>query len=110
MAPETKKEGELGESDAADHQITINYDTDRVFGFSIDLYSVTPMDTQQPQQSRRRLPNVQFRVLIIGRANAGKTSILQRICETTESPTIYRGNERVCGPILFACESVLTAD
>ncbi|KAH8983047.1 hypothetical protein EDB86DRAFT_2811887, partial [Lactarius hatsudake] len=31
-----------------------------------------------------------FRVLIIGRANAGKTSILQRICETTESPIIYR--------------------
>ena len=28
MAPETKKEGELGESDAADHQITINYDTE----------------------------------------------------------------------------------
>ncbi|KIN98658.1 hypothetical protein M404DRAFT_57289, partial [Pisolithus tinctorius Marx 270] len=31
-----------------------------------------------------------FRVLIIGRANAGKTSILQRVCETTESPQIYR--------------------
>ena len=34
--------------------------------------------------------NVQFRVLIIGRANAGKTSILQRVCDTTESPVIYR--------------------
>ena len=33
--------------------------------------------------------NVQFRVLIIGRANAGKTSILQRVCDTTESPEIY---------------------
>ncbi|KAJ7655513.1 hypothetical protein B0H17DRAFT_956344, partial [Mycena rosella] len=31
-----------------------------------------------------------FRVLIAGRANAGKTSILQRVCETTESPEIYR--------------------
>ncbi|KAI9432369.1 hypothetical protein H4582DRAFT_1821141, partial [Lactarius indigo] len=39
-----------------------------------------------------------FRVLIIGRANAGKTSILQRICETTESPVIHRGSEEVCGP------------
>ena len=37
-----------------------------------------------------RLPNVKFRVLIIGRANAGKTSILQRVCDTTESPQIYR--------------------
>ena len=36
------------------------------------------------------LPSVKFRVLIIGRANAGKTSILQRVCDTTESPEIYR--------------------
>ena len=37
-----------------------------------------------------RTPDVRFRVLIIGRANAGKTSILQRVCDTTESPVIYR--------------------
>ena len=47
-----------------------------------------------------RVPNVQFRVLIIGRANAGKTSILQRVCDTTESPVIYRsgpsGTSQVC--------------
>jgi hypothetical protein len=34
--------------------------------------------------------DLKFRVLIIGRANAGKTSILQRVCDTTESPEIYR--------------------
>jgi hypothetical protein len=35
-------------------------------------------------------PNyVRFRVLIIGRANAGKTSILQRVCDTTDSPEVY---------------------
>ena len=49
------------------------------------------------EQARRRIPNFQFRVLIIGRANAGKTSILQRVCETTESPTVYRGKEKVRG-------------
>ena len=38
---------------------------------------------------RRRLPDVKFRVLIVGRANAGKTSILQRVCDTTESPITY---------------------
>ena len=42
------------------------------------------------QQNQFKAPNVQFRVLIIGRANAGKTSILQRVCDTTESPRIYR--------------------
>ncbi|KAI9432345.1 hypothetical protein H4582DRAFT_2083659 [Lactarius indigo] len=47
------------------------------------------------RQHRRLIPEIQFRVLIIGRANAGKTSILQRICETTESPVIHRGREEV---------------
>jgi hypothetical protein len=73
-----------------------------------DTYSVVaPMDTQQP---RRRIPKVQFRVLIIGRANAGKTSILQRVCETTESPVIYRGKkkeEEVRGPNVMS-ESLIS--
>jgi hypothetical protein len=30
-----------------------------------------------------------FRILIIGRANAGKTTILQKVCNTTEKPVIY---------------------
>ncbi|KAG2072223.1 hypothetical protein BDR04DRAFT_981253, partial [Suillus decipiens] len=32
-----------------------------------------------------------FRILTIGRANAGKTTILQRICDTRENPEIYNG-------------------
>jgi GTPase SAR1 family protein len=60
---------------------------------------VALMDTQQP---RRRIPKFQFRVLIIGRANAGKTSILQRVCDTTESPVIYRENEEVRGPTFLS--------
>src|SRR6266850_685478 len=41
-----------------------------------------------------RVPSsVMFRVLIIGRANAGKTSILQRVCDTTKSPEVYRHDE-----------------
>ncbi len=51
------------------------------------LDTVAPMNTNQP---RRQVPKIQFRVLIIGRANAGKTTILQRVCDTTESPNIYR--------------------
>ncbi|KAH9056825.1 hypothetical protein EDB87DRAFT_1164094 [Lactarius vividus] len=54
--------------------------------------TVGSVDTQQPL---RQLPSIQFRVLIIGRANAGKTSILQRVCETTDSPVIHRGQEEV---------------
>ena len=61
------------------------------------------------RQSPRRIPDIRFRVLIIGRANAGKTSILQRVCNTTGSPVIYRGNEEVRGPT-FDREADLTAD
>jgi GTPase SAR1 family protein len=50
------------------------------------------------EQTHRRIPNIQFRVLVIGRANAGKTTILQRVCDTTESPNIYRGGKEVRGP------------
>ena len=60
---------------------------------------IAPMDTQQ---SRHRVPEIQFRVLIMGRANAGKSSILQRVCDTTGSPVIYRGNEEVRGPTFLS--------
>jgi GTPase SAR1 family protein len=47
------------------------------------------------EQTRRFIADLQFRVLVLGRANAGKTTILQRVCETTESPKIYREGEEV---------------
>ena len=43
----------------------------------------------------RIIPGFKFRVLVIGRAKAGKTSIQQRVCETTEYPKIYRGGREV---------------
>jgi GTPase SAR1 family protein len=30
-----------------------------------------------------------FRILVVGRANAGKTTLLQRICNTTEKHEIF---------------------
>ena len=62
--------------------------------------SLSPAPSPAPAPNTRA-PNVQFRVLIIGRANAGKTSILQRVCDTTESPVIYSSGRsgprrRVC--------------
>ncbi|KAG2057911.1 hypothetical protein BDR06DRAFT_129299 [Suillus hirtellus] len=38
---------------------------------------------------------VRFRVLILGRANAGKTTILQKVCNTMDRPEIYdtKGNK-----------------
>ncbi|KAI6010219.1 hypothetical protein EDC04DRAFT_2769947 [Pisolithus marmoratus] len=32
-----------------------------------------------------------FRILVMGRANAGKTTILQRVCNSTGKPEIFDG-------------------
>ncbi|KAI6094293.1 GTP-binding protein, partial [Pisolithus croceorrhizus] len=38
-----------------------------------------------------------FQILVMGRANAGKTTILQRVCNTTDQPEIANGKgEKVC--------------
>jgi hypothetical protein len=61
------------------------------------------------KQIRPIIWDLQFRVLVIGRANAGKTTILQRVCDTTESPKIYRGGEEVRSTN-FVYKSDLTGD
>ena len=53
--------------------------------------------TEDIERQRKRAQNLRnrtsrFRVLIIGRANAGKTTILQRVCNTTEQPKIFNRN------------------
>ena len=72
-----------------------------------------PMGNAQSHTTRtaksRRLPEIKFRVLVIGRANAGKTSILKRVCETTESPTIYRAGKEVRRPNFCFTSRVLQA-
>ena len=36
-----------------------------------------------------------LRILIVGRANAGKTTILQKLCNSTEDPKIFSKGRRV---------------
>ena len=54
-----------------------------------------PLVIAMQQSSGRQLPNIRFRVLIIGRANSGKTSILQRVCDTTQNPVIRRRSSSI---------------
>jgi GTPase SAR1 family protein len=55
------------------------------------------MDNEDRDPLREELKEKcqRFRILIIGRANAGKSTILKRICDTTEEPEILdsEGNE-----------------
>ena len=46
-----------------------------------------------PATFHRTLQQDKYRILIVGHANAGKTSILQRVADTTNSPSVYRGNK-----------------
>src|SRR3984957_16107177 len=44
---------------------------------------------------RKKFPR--FRILILGRANAGKTTVLKKMCETNENPIIHDwGGSEVC--------------
>ncbi|KIN99266.1 hypothetical protein M404DRAFT_820678 [Pisolithus tinctorius Marx 270] len=50
-----------------------------------------------PAEAKKHIDRIpRFRILVMGRANAGKTTILQRVCNTTDQPEIFDGNgERV---------------
>ena len=52
------------------------------------LTSCTDMDDIETASNIRE-KYTHFRILVIGRANAGKTTLLQRVCNTTEEPCIY---------------------
>ncbi|KAG6862105.1 hypothetical protein C0995_005915 [Termitomyces sp. Mi166 len=41
-----------------------------------------------------------FRILVIGRANAGKTTLLKRVCNTDEDPCIYNEKKNLLEPTL----------
>ena len=64
------------------------------------------LERQRIRAENLRRNTQHFRVLVIGRANAGKTTILQRVCNTTEQPKIFDPQRRqVCViHILYAIE------
>ena len=43
-----------------------------------------------PEEVKEHFDHIgHFRILVVGRSNAGKTTLLQRVCNTTELPEIY---------------------
>lgn len=64
-----------------------------------DVPEATPiLDAKAKRYAKLKERARRFRVLIIGRANAGKTTILKKICNTTDDPEIYdRNGEKVAG-------------
>ena len=59
---------------------------------SLSNTEIQPIEDVERQRERAQIVRNRtgrFRVLVIGRANAGKTTILQRVCNTTEQPKIF---------------------
>ena len=59
---------------------------------SIHKEFTTIMHDRNPYDLRATY--TRFRILVIGRANAGKTTLLQRVCNTTEDPCIYNEDNK----------------
>ena len=55
-----------------------------------DMTQAIHLDPEEVQKQFDRIGR--FRILVIGRSNAGKTTLLQRVCRTTELPEIYNPN------------------
>ncbi|KAG6905801.1 hypothetical protein DXG01_000668 [Tephrocybe rancida] len=52
---------------------------------------MAPMPADAAYADKVRQKAGRFRVLIIGRANSGKTTILKKVCNSAEEPAIYSG-------------------
>lgn len=59
-------------------------------GEQVPSASSRPPYRLSPEKARQHINRIhRFRILIMGRANAGKTTILQRLCNTTDEPEIF---------------------
>ncbi|KAG6904275.1 hypothetical protein DXG01_014384 [Tephrocybe rancida] len=78
---------------------------------SAHTYSLPTVEYNMSNVSASELRSkyTHFRILVIGRANAGKTTLLKRVCNTNEDPCIYdekkkalRGIHDINRPFVFA--------
>jgi GTP-binding protein EngB required for normal cell division len=59
---------------------------------------------EQIQAIRARF--TRFRILVVGRANAGKTTILRKLCNATGEPTIFDPNGQKIDPSTLEASSM----
>src|SRR6267154_2628473 len=69
----------------------------KICSYLSHLVGATSESTSTALPNERRSERIRifasrFRILIIGRANAGKTTILQKVCNTVDQPEILDAN------------------
>ncbi|KAG6825023.1 hypothetical protein H0H92_005076, partial [Tricholoma furcatifolium] len=63
---------------------------------------IDPTPISMEEAAKLRAKYTHFRILVIGRANAGKTTLLKRVCNTEEDPVYNtRGRHNVSREIIF---------
>lgn len=65
--------------------------TDSDFTASGTVMCMKPEDAYFRDSLLLRKHFQRFRILVIGRSNAGKTTLLQRLCGTTDQPRVFDG-------------------
>lgn len=68
--------------------------TGEMTGLGTTIKSTPPPATfhMDPEKAKKYLENIEkFRILVIGRGNAGKTTILQRVCNSVDEPDVFDG-------------------
>ena len=83
-------DGLLGQANSQNPGRQLEHEAWTICSISTSLslpLSTTIMCDSDPYVLRSKY--TRFRILVIGRANAGKTTLLQRVCNTTEDPCIY---------------------
>ncbi|KAG6823895.1 hypothetical protein H0H92_008693 [Tricholoma furcatifolium] len=64
--------------------------------------SIDPAPISVEEAAKLRAKYTHFRILVIGRANAGKTTLLKRVCNTDEDPVYNtRGSHNVRDEFIF---------
>jgi len=80
---------------------TLSFTSTRAF-FAESMSTLPKPQLTDEQIQKLKAKFTQFRILVIGRANAGKTTILRRLCNTTGDPMIFGPNgEKVMYMVKF---------
>jgi len=59
-------------------------------------HTVSTITTDPEEAAKLRAKYTHFRILVIGRANAGKTTLLKRVCNTKEDPVYSKVRYQLC--------------
>ena len=72
------------------------------------LFKDTVADILNPVEVQRHFDRIgHFRILVLGRSNAGKTTLLQSVCNTKELPEIFNAKGEKVKYLILSYHTIL---